>query len=441
MLTFVALALSSIVLLAFVARVTSRQLDTEAVVMVNIERRAVAEALRTEGLAGAKAFVTSELRVPGATIMMLADPAGRKLAGNLQAWPPNLKGTTSWRRMDLYRSGSDRAEPFGVAVDMLPGGYRLLVGRSFDEERRLRETLETTLIASVALALALAGAVSAMLGRYIDIRIGDIAAVAEEVGDGNMSHRIPVSGDNDVFDRLGGVLNTMLARIETLVREIRTVTDGLAHDLRSPLTRLKARIERAANDSASGPLDHDALLAETDALLSMLETTLEISRAEAGLGRDRFDTIDVAALIEDLGEMYEPLAEDRGVNITVSNSGPVLVNVHRELLGRAIANLVDNALRYGRIGGRIEMGAEMTPDGARLTVADRGPGIAAKDRAAALTRFGRLDAARRFGGAGLGLSLADSVARMHGGTLTLGDNKPGLLVTIMLPLPLPAIEA
>ncbi len=441
MLTFVALTLSSIVLLAFVARVTSRQLDTEAVIMVNIERKAIAEALRSEGEAGAKALIASELRVPGPLILLLSRPDGSKIAGNIQDWPPTLVPGAPWRRIDLYRAGSDRAEPIGASATALRGGLKLLVGRSFDEETRLRLTLETTLVASVALALALAGAVSAMLGRYIDIRIGDIARVAGAVGEGDMARRIPVSGDNDAFDRLGGVLNSMLSRIETLLREIRTVTDGLAHDLRSPLTRLKSRIERAAHAQDAGALDLGALSVETDQLLSMLETTLEISRAEAGLGRERFVTTDIAALVRDLCEMYEPLADDRGVVLEVHTSEPVPAHVHRELLSRAVANLIDNALRYGREGGHIDVVASMTPQGAELIVADRGPGIAPGDRDAALTRFGRLDAARRQSGAGLGLSLADSVTRMHGGTLTLGDNAPGLRVKIVLPSIFPAIEA
>ena len=440
MLTFIALTLSSIILLGFVARVTSRQLDEEAVILAHVERKAIADVVRRDGIDRAKLLIDSDLRVPGATVVLLAAADGTKVAGNIRAWPPTLDTATEWRRIELFRSGSTRAEPFGVSTAALPGGHKLLVGRSFDEEARMRDTLETTLVGAIALALALAGAVSAMLGRYIDIRIDDIAEVAGRVGDGNMSDRIPVSRENDSFDRLSATLNTMLTRIETLLREIRTVTDGLAHDLRSPLTRLKARIERAAA-SLDGTLDLDALSTETDQLLSMLETTLEISRAEAGLGRERFATIDLAALVRDMGDMYEPLADDRGVEIAVEAPAPLFVHVHRELVGRAVANLVDNALRYGRKGGRIELAALAADDGICLTVRDRGPGIAVADRQAALSRFGRLDSARRHGGAGLGLSLADSVARMHGGTLTLGDNDPGLLVTIRLPAPLEAAQA
>ena len=440
MLTFVALTLSSIILLGFVARVTSRQLDDAAVITVRVQLKAIAGVVARDGIDRAKTLIDSDLRVPGATVMLLTTASGDKIAGNIRGWPPTLGTASDWRRIALFRSGSARAEPFGVSTAALPGGYKLLVGRSFDEEARMRDTLETTLVGAIALALALAGAVSAMLGRYIDIRIDDIAEVAGRVGDGNMSDRIPVSRDNDSFDRLSMTLNTMLTRIETLLREIRTVTDGLAHDLRSPLTRLKARIERAAGER-DGNLDLDALSAETDQLLSMLETTLEISRAEAGLGRERFATIDIAALVRDMGDMYEPLADERGVEIAIRGAGPLFVHVHRELLGRAVANLVDNALRYGREGGRIELTTTETEAGVALTVADRGPGIAPGDRQAALSRFGRLDAARRHGGAGLGLSLADSVARMHGGTLTLGDNHPGLLVTIVLPPTVHAAKA
>ena len=172
---------------------------------------------------------------------------------------------------------------------------------------------------------------------------------------------------------------------------------------------------------------------EADTLLAMLDNSLEISRVEAGIGRDNFVIMDLAALVHDMVEMYEPLAEDNGVRLIALDATPVPVRAHRELLGRALSNLIDNALRYGAAGGSIEVTASPTANGAELIVADRGPGIARTSHDDALRRFGRLDAARSADGAGLGLSLAAAIARLHGGALTLGPNNPGLRVVIDLP--------
>ena len=429
-LTFLALTLSSVLLIGFIGSITVRQLDSDAQAFVRAERAAVMAAYKLGGLRGARAMIANELRVPGPLVMLLARDDGRKIVGNTQDWPPTLGLGRTWRRIDLYRARSDRPEPFGVATDELPDGNRLLVGRSLDEEARLRETLYTILAGSVALAVVLAALASTLLARFIGVRVAEIAGVAAAVADGDLSRRIPDAGGDDAFDRLSTALNGMLARIEALLGELRTVTDGLAHDLRSPVTRLKARIERAARGEDA---DLQAISVEADALLEMLDTTLEISRAEAGIGRDNFTEIDLSALMHDLCEMYAPLAEDSGVVMTDTSGITVKARVHRELIGRAIANLVDNALRYAATGGSITLAASALGHGARLTVADRGPGIVEADRAVALKRFGRLDAARRDGGAGLGLSLAASVARLHGGTLELADNAPGLVVTLVLP--------
>jgi signal transduction histidine kinase len=225
----------------------------------------------------------------------------------------------------------------------------------------------------------------------------------------------------------------MFGRIEALVSELRVVTDSLAHDLRSPLTRLSATVERAMRET-----DDEAAIAalervgyEAETLLAMLSTALQISRAEAGIGRDRFVDTDIGQMIEDLAEVYGPLAEERGFALTTHGGARAVV--HRELVGQALANLVDNAMKYGRPGGAILLSVERSADAVTLTVDDDGPGIPEDQRAEALRRFGRLDPARSAGGAGLGLALAAAVARLHGGTIELGDNAPGLSVRLELP--------
>jgi signal transduction histidine kinase len=240
----------------------------------------------------------------------------------------------------------------------------------------------------------------------------------------------------DAFDRLGARVDGMLERIERLVSELRVVTDSVGHDLRSPLMRLRSRAEQAA--AAADPAQRDTaltgVLAEADIMLRMLSTLLEISRAEAGR-TGTFQRVDLAEILEELGELYAPVVEDAGATLSVELPAEPLSArpVHRELLSQALANLIDNALKYAP-GTQIRLSLARTPGGGiALSVADEGPGIAEADRAAALARFGRLDDARGQSGAGLGLALVDSVARLHNGRLSLGDNSPGLVAAIDLP--------
>jgi signal transduction histidine kinase len=433
-LTFLALMLSSGILIGFVSRVTRGQLEAEAQAEVRAEHEAVLKAYRHGGQEAAATVIVEEIRVPGPQVFLLDDGRGKRLAGNIQAWPPTLTVRTDWRSIDLYRDGSDRPERFGVATDRLTDGSRLLIGRSLADEARLNATLGTSLAAAVGLALALAAASAALVTRFINSRVASIAQVAAAVAGGDLSRRVDDIHSRDAFGRLGIALNGMLQRIEDLLSELRAVTDGLAHDLRSPLTRLRARIDRVARgDEATEPA-LAGIAAEADHLRAMLDTTLEISRAEAGIGRENFSLTDLAALCRDMAEMYAPVAEDRDVRLTVDAEAPVPALVHREMIGRTLANLIDNALRYAADGKLVALKAEARDGQVHLSVADKGPGIPEEERGQALRRFGRLDAARRDGGAGLGLSLAMAVARLHGGTLVLGDNNPGLVVDLVLPL-------
>ncbi len=438
---FLAFVAVSAILLGFIDRITQRQLDADAAALVNAERDVIVEVYDREGPRGAQAVITAELRVPGRPLVMrLEAPDGSRLAGNIATGSARVPADGRLHRGTLLRAGRTTSEPFAVTAAALDGGYRLVVGRSLKEEKRITDTLATSLLTAIGLALFLALGISFLLTRIIATRVQAIADVAGAVAAGDLSRRIKVPSERtgDAFDRLGVALNAMLARIETLLDELRSVTDGLAHDLRSPLTRMKARIDRLAraaaeNSDESAAAAIAAVGAEADALLAMLDNSLEISRLEAGIGRDAFSHIDLAALVHDMAEMYGPLAEDTGVQLTALAPTAVPVLAHRELLGRALSNLIDNALRYGSAGGIIEVEAMPTAGGAQLIVADHGPGISSEDREAALRRFGRLDVARSASGAGLGLSLADSIARLHGGGLALTGNNPGLRVIINLP--------
>ena len=271
--------------------------------------------------------------------------------------------------------------------------------------------------------------------RASNRRVNAIGNVAARIAAGDLSHRVDTDGDDAGFTRIAEALNLMLERIETLVNEIRFVTDALAHDLRSPLTRIHASIETAI-EPRSEELRAQAIEAvaqEVDGMLRMIASTLEISRAEAGVGRENFACFDLGALIHDLCEMYQPLADERGISIHVEEPRKLDYFGSRELIGQAVSNLVDNALKYGADGGSIRFGADETDSAIRLWVADQGAGIPADRRDEAMGKYRRLDAARATEGSGLGLSLVRAVANLHGGELLLEDNEPGLRAVLILP--------
>ena len=253
-------------------------------------------------------------------------------------------------------------------------------------------------------------------------------------GAGDLSRRAPTSGRNDAFDHLARRTNAMLDRTETLMTELRLLTDSLAHDLRSPVQRLRARIERAliAPDDAQRDQLLSGVLVEADALMRTLTTVMEIGRSEALASRGQFAPVYPSNLIAELSEMYEPLADENGVALIVDAPPFKPIEGHRQLLAQALSNLIDNAMRYGG-GSKVMLFAAEDDADLHIGVADCGPGIAAGDMADARRRFGRLDASRGTPGAGLGLALVEAVAHLHNGRLELSDNAPGLRATLVLP--------
>jgi signal transduction histidine kinase len=346
------------------------------------------------------------------------------------------EGRGPFRIGRIGASGDWAAQEAGVVVRQIGRDY-LVGGRLLDDWERAQRTIERALLLAVLIAVVLGILGGLLLARYVSRRLDRIAGTVDAVAAGDLTRRVPASG-RDAFDRLAYRINGMLDRIDRLMGELRVVTDSIAHDLRSPIARLRARAETAV--TTEDPVQREAALAglmtETDLVTRMLSVLLEISRTEAA-GRDAFAPTDPATLIEALADLYEPAAEEAGLVFeTVIGSRPSMpVPLHRELLSQALANLIDNAMRHGADGGRIVLGMTVEAASLCLSIADSGAGIAEADRAEALRRFGRLDRARSLPGAGLGLALADAVARLHGGRLELGDNAPGLIATLVLPLP------
>jgi signal transduction histidine kinase len=365
-------------------------------------------------------------------VILLMSAKGKVMAGNLAAWPTVIPYHTDWRTLDLYRMAGTRAEHIGLMTSTLPGGAHLLTGHVIEGNLTLTRINEKAMIAAFLIAVPFTLLIALLVGRMINRRVRGIAATAEAVGQGNFSHRVPMDGSGDAFDALGHGVNAMLDRIEALIGELRIVTDGLAHDLRSPITRLKSVVERACVE-VKDPVALTALegvSTEAETLLAMLTTALQISRAEAGIGRDRFVSVDVKALLDDLAEVYGPVAEDHGFALSVHAPEGLNATLHRELISQALGNLIENALKYAEGGKSIVLAAKTEGGHLTLSVADDGPGIPAERTDEATRRFGRLDPARHIAGSGLGLSLVEAVARLHGGEVELEDNAPGLLVSV-----------
>jgi len=390
----------------------------------------------TGGQAAVRAAVDRRLntdRLPQ-SVILLTDPHGRFVAGNIADWPPNVPAP-GVATIEIFRIGHSQPERMRVMATCLPDGSRMLAGHVVESELRVALAMEEAMAVGMAAAIVLAALAAWAAARMIEARLEGTVATAHAVAGGDLSRRVQRNGGDDAFDSLAQAVNAMLDRIALLMTELKVATDGLAHDLRSPLTRLRATLDRAMAECR----DENARIAvaraldEGDRLLAMLDTALRISRAEAGLGRDAFVQTDLAEMIRDVADMFEPLAEDRGMTIRAEGPETLVATVHRELLGQAVANLIDNALKYG--AGLITVRAEPGPV---LTVADDGPGIPPERREEALKRFGRLDAARTESGAGLGLSLASAVAHLHGGSLALEDNAPGLLVRLTLTPDIPS---
>jgi signal transduction histidine kinase len=341
----------------------------------------------------------------------------------------------------MVRRGADQPPSEGLALaGLLPDGEQLVVGVVSLTERRIDLAFAATAGLTIALAVAMALLSALVVGFVISRRTHLIAETAAELASGNFGARVPIEGTGDGFDHLRQQMNLMAERIGVLVAQLGTVSGALAHDLRSPVARLSAAIDLALA-RASEPHTIEALQAaraDADALRAMLETALEISLIEGGAVEDRRRPLDLAAVVEDLVELYEPLAEQSDVRLE-ARLAAVTAPADRELISRALANLIDNALKYGGAAVTVSTSQRQDPEGegwAEIAVEDNGPGIAPADRARAVERFVRLDDARTRPGGGLGLAMVAAVARLHGGSLALSDppsGRKGLVATLRLP--------
>jgi signal transduction histidine kinase len=368
----------------------------------------------------------------------IIDRSGHLRYGNFAYLPAAGETIGEGYRSGLVRlDGETAAHEAGIYFQRLPNGHWLANARVAGEGLALRETLERSLLVAVAMSLLLGIACGLVVARYVGSRVRAIAEVAARVGGGDMEQRIPVRQSGDAFETLAHQINAMLDRIGRLMDELRMLTDTLAHDLRSPVGRLRSAAESLV--SARSVEEREQLLAnimqESDSLMRILTTILEIGRTESLAGRNQFTTFDAAELGAELAEMYEPLVDETGGTIQFEKSGRGFEFYgHRQLLAQALSNLIENAINHAASRGPVTVFVNRVQDRLVMGVADKGPGIPADQREQACRRFGRLDSSRSSGGAGLGLTLVRSIAHLHSGVLVLDDAEPGLIAKLDLPI-------
>lgn len=446
-------ALFAASLLGYFAWNTRRLITEQITTTVNAEFAELNDLYSRRGLRGLVNAIENRAMRPGANLYLVTTPTGQAVAGNVAALGNGIMATTGWSETLYHRLDEQRKAPHRalVRVDELSSGFRLLIGRDLEERRRIFSIVAKAAQWSMLIVVVLGLAGGVFVARRVLRRIDAMTGTTRRIMEGDLSGRLPVGRSGDELDRLADNLNAMLERIETLMTGLKEVSDNIAHDLKTPLTRLRNRAEEALATSGN-EADYRAALErtieESDGLIRTFNALLMIARAESGQVRGNMDNFDAAEVANGIHELYEPLAEDNGMTLRVVTQ-PAPLHGNRELISQALANLVENAIKYGRPAspiqppspemasdaklGEILIEARRDGDTVLLSVTDHGPGIPEADRKHAIERFVRLEASRTQPGSGLGLSLASAVATLHRGELRLSDAEPGLRATLAIP--------
>lgn len=440
--------LASIVLLAFMAYQSSIVIQRRQTADINREVGQIKRVGRERGMLAVAELVQRFSRRPGAGIYYLGDDVGRRLAGNVSSFPDYVLTGTGFYTFDYEREGPQEndsdlhkdSKGFAlVSSVLLDSGFRLIVGRDIVERRGFAAIIFQGFfvgVAGIVVFSVLAGGLTAV--RVLR-RIDSITETSNKIVSGSLSERVPVTKRNDEFDQLATSLNAMLDRIEQLMVGLKEVTDNVAHDLKTPLTRLRNKAEAALRDEKDPDVLRNALettISESDQLIRTFNALLMIARVEAGTPSGALTDIDLSAVVNDVAELYGPVAEDAEMKLEANVADNVRLTANRELIGQALVNLVENALKYATSKGSegvVSLSVKQVADRVLIEVADNGPGIAEEDRLHVVKRFVRLEKSRTETGSGLGLSLVDAVAKLHKGSLRLDDNSPGLRAIIDVP--------
>jgi len=400
-----------------------------------------AELLRAEAQRGgdpALVHAVEARSLPGSPgLYFLADASGNKVAGNLDRMPPEIGAAGGVFR---YATDASRNDPhLGVAIPVeLGSGMRLIVGRDVEGQRRLADEMRNAYFLALGF-LSFTGLLAGLvMSRLALKRIETINVATRSIMNGDLSRRMTIVGTGDEFDVLSTNLNAMLDRIEALMSGLREVSDNIAHDLKTPLSRLRISAESALMDPRGAEAYREGLehtIDKADELIKTFNALLLVARLEAGVLDENAEAFDAGRLVRDFAELYEPVAEERGMKLALDVAEGTTITANRQLVGQAVANLIDNAIKYSAKTKDPVIRISMHPDeeAVEIAVADRGPGVAPEDRERVLRRFVRLEKSRTEPGTGLGLSLVQAVARLHGGSVRLEDNAPGLCVILRIP--------
>lgn len=437
----------SVLLLGLISYQSSIQIQRQQGNEIDHEVAQLQRLDRAQGFRAVIFAVDRLARQPGPGIYFLGDPTGQMIVGNVNELPPNVlvqPGTYSFnyeRPRPFAEDGEPQRQGNAVVRSVaLDSGLLLVVGRDVVERRGFTAIIFQGFLFGVGGILIFSLIAGGLTAVRVLRRIDSITSTSNKIMSGNLSERIPVTKRNDEFDGLATSLNQMLDRIEQLLQGLKGVTDNVAHDLKTPLTRLRNKAEVALREGTDPAVQREALettITESDKLIRTFNALLMIARAEAGAPSGAFADVDVSTVAEDVADLYGPVAEEAGMNLDTAVTEGIHLRANRELIGQALVNLVENALKYfekgERTDGRITIGARRSGDRVLIEVADNGPGIPVEERKRVVERFVRLEKSRTEPGSGLGLSLVAAVARLHRGELRIEDNAPGVRAVIDLP--------
>jgi signal transduction histidine kinase len=434
---YIALGLAALALFAaplwYAWRVTIQDGRYE---ILQSDAQRLTEVFRREGASGLVSYIDNRvaMQIAGERLLLLTDAGLKPIAGNMSAWPDNMPASPGSFIVKLPMSG--HLEDVALVRSTLPGGYHLLVGRDIARyvplERRFWYAL-----ASAVFILSVVGTLGGiMIRRALMIRIHGIRQTVSAIIQGDLSHRLETQQSGDELNTLSQTINGMLDQIEQLVQGVRNVSNAIAHDLRTPLAELRSRLEELAltrPDSTHTFAEVDAAVADVDRVIGIFNALLRLAEIDSGLRRSGFVPVDLGEVASAAVDFYQPAAELRNASLVLESEGTAPVRGDPVLLAQALGNLIDNSLKYTPAHSTITVAVrKVANQGIEIEVADRGPGIPDEEKPKAIERFYRGDVSRGTPGVGLGLSLVDAVARLHGSELKLEDNRPGLRARMLL---------
>ncbi len=429
------LTISAAALAMFLWWFTAGLLDRQTASAIRADAQGLIERFDEGGIEGLVGTIEDRLaaNVDDDAIYLLVDSNMNRIAGNLDTWPSIVDKPGEWRQFQVRRSGM-RSLALVYRYE-LPDGYHLLVGRDVQVRVQLGNLLTDALIWAVAIVLAMATAGAIMVRSLFRRTVANVSATAAAIAAGDFAQRVKVSGRGDEFDQLAEVINDMLDRIGRLMDGVRQVSNAIAHDLRTPITRARARLEEAARNAESNADLHAAIDRATidlDDIVTVFQALLRIAEIEAGSRRASFRRVDVVTALEGVADLYGAVAEEKGVDLTVAHPQQLEINGDAALIQQAVANLVDNAVKFSPEHGAVKLSAAREGAASRSRSPIRDQEYPEEDRSRATERFYRGDTARGTPGSGLGLALVQAVAYLHGGVLRLEDARPGLRATLEL---------